>query len=509
MTDSSLSPGARRWLLLAACLTAVLIPLCFTGPAVVLPAISQALGGSAVELGWITNGYILAYGSAMMAAGSLADIHGRKRVWLVGLVLFAGVTLLIPFAPSVLGFDLLRVLQGLGGSAAFAGAMAALAQEFHGPIRTRVFSLLGTTFGLGLAFGPLLAGLLSDGLGWRMVFLLPALFGVIGALLVALCARESRDPAAQGVDWPGAVSFTAMLTLFTCGTLLAPERGWSHPLVQGLLWSSLVLLVAFILIERRVPRPMLELGLFRRAQFAGVQLLGASPAFAFVVLIVLLPGRFIGVDGLGAVAAGQLMIALSGPLLVVPVMAALLSRWFTAGLLSALGLVLNAVGLLWMSAALADGPQALIGPMLLVGVGIGLPWGLMDGLAVSVVEKERAGMATGIFNTVRVSGDGVAIALVGALLSALVLTGLPASGASPADLVGVAGHAAMGDLAQAAALLGVERVALQPGYDAAFRTLLQVLATITAATAVLVFALLGKVRTHEPEASVAVSAGQA
>ncbi|MCZ0525361.1 MFS transporter, partial [Escherichia coli] len=77
-----------------------------------------------------------------------------------------------------------------------------------------------------------------------MVFLLPALFGVIGALLVALCARESRDPAAQGVDWPGAISFTAMLTLFTCGTLLAPERGWSHPLVQGLLWGSLVLLVA-------------------------------------------------------------------------------------------------------------------------------------------------------------------------------------------------------------------------------------------------------------------------
>lgn len=500
MTDSSLTAGARRWLLLAACLTAVLIPLCFTGPAVVLPAISQALGGSAAELGWITNGYILAYGSAMMAAGSLADIHGRKRVWRVGLGLFAAVTLVIPLAPTVLVFDLLRVLQGLGGSAAFAGAMAALAQEFHGPIRTRVFSLLGTTFGLGLAFGPLLAGLLSDSLGWRMVFLLPALIGVAGALLVSICARESRDPNAQGLDWPGAISFTAMLTLFTCGTLLAPEHGWSHPLVQVSLWGSLALLVAFVVIERRVARPMLELGLFRRAQFAGVQLLGASPAFAFVVLIVLLPGRFIGADGLSAVQAGQLMIALSAPLLVVPMLAALLSRWFTAGLLSALGLALNALGLLWMSVALASGPQALLLPMLLVGVGIGLPWGLMDGLAVSVVEKERAGMATGIFNTVRVSGDGVAIALVGALLAALVVAALPASGASSAQVIGAAGHAAMGDLARAAALLGVDRAALQPGYDAAFRTLLQVLAAITGLTAMLVFMLLGKVRTHEVEA---------
>ena len=217
--------------------------------------------------------------------------------------------------------------------------------------------------------------------------------------------------------------------------LLAPEHGWSHPLVQVSLWGSLALLVAFVVIERRVARPMLALGLFRRAQFAGVQLLGASPAFAFVVLIVLLPGRFIGADGLSAVQAGQLMIALSAPLLVVPMLAALLSRWFTAGLLSALGLALNALGLLWMSVALASGPQALLLPMLVVGVGIGLPWGLMDGLAVSVVEKERAGMATGIFNTVRVSGDGVAIALVGALLAALVVAALPASGASSAQVI--------------------------------------------------------------------------
>ncbi|BBP85252.1 hypothetical protein PHLH8_48940 [Pseudomonas sp. Pc102] len=270
--------------------------------------------------------------------------------------------------------------------------------------------------------------------------------------------------------------------------------------MQVSLWGSLALLVAFVVIERRVARPMLELGLFRRAQFAGVQLLGASPAFAFVVLIVLLPGRFIGADGLSAVQAGQLMIALSAPLMVVPMLAALLSRWFTAGLLSALGLALNALGLLWMSVALASGPQALLLPMLVVGVGIGLPWGLMDGLAVSVVEKERAGMATGIFNTVRVSGDGVAIALVGALLAALVVAALPASGASSAQVIGAAGHAAMGDLARAAALLGVDRAALQPGYDAAFRTLLQVLAAITGLTAVLVFMLLGKVRTHEVEA---------
>lgn len=217
----------RDWLqLLAACLTGILIPFCFTGPAVVLPSISQELGGTAVQLNWVVNGYILTYGSAMMAAGSLTDTYGRKRVWLVGLALFALVTFAIPLAPTIGWIDGLRLLQGLGGAAAFAGAMSSLAQTFHGPIRTRVFSLLGTTFGIGLAFGPLPAGRLVEVAGWRWVFLATALIGVAGFALVWASATESRNPQATGLDWPGAISFTAALTLFTYGILLEPEEGW-------------------------------------------------------------------------------------------------------------------------------------------------------------------------------------------------------------------------------------------------------------------------------------------
>ncbi|MBO0368109.1 MULTISPECIES: MFS transporter [Pseudomonas] len=495
------STSRRDWLqLLAACLTGVLIPLCFTGPAVVLPSINQELGGSAVQLNWVVNGYILTYGSAMMAAGSLTDTYGRKRVWLIGLALFVLMTGLIALAPTVAWIDGLRLAQGLGGAAAFAGAMSSLAQTFHGPIRTRVFSLLGTTFGIGLAFGPLAAGWLVEMAGWRWVFLATALIGVAGFLLVWVSATESRDPDATGLDWPGALTFTAALSLFTYAILLAPEAGWRSALVLGPLLGSGVLFIVFVRIERRAARPMLDLSLFSSRRFVGVQVLAASPAFFFVTLIVMLPGRFIGIDGLSALAAGQMMIALAAPLLVVPFLAALLSRWFSSGTLSAVGLLLLAVGLVWLAEVLSAGAgPALVAPLVLIGAGVGLPWGLMDGMAVSVVEKQRAGMATGIFNCVRVSADGIAVAVAGALLALLIQDGLfdalPA--ADPAVVLEAANRAALGDLAHASALVNSESALLLSTYDRAFSRILYILAASSLLTALLVLALLGRSRAHE------------
>ena len=497
----------RDWLLLlAACLSGLLIPLCFTGPAVVLPYISLELGGTAVQLNWVVNGYILTYGSAMMAAGSLTDVYGRKRVWMIGLLLFALVTLIIPLAPTTGWIDVLRLLQGIGGAAAFAGAMSSLAQAFHGPIRIRIFSLLGTTFGLGLAFGPLAAGWLVEIAGWRWVFLSTALVALLGGVMVWVSTTESRDPMARGLDWPGAISFTAALALFTYAILLAPEEGWGSFWVLGTLLISVMLFVTFVNIERRVARPMLDLSLFRQTRFVGVQVLAASPAFFFVTLIVMLPGRFIGIDGLGALEAGRMMIALAAPLLVVPLLSAWLTRWFNAGILSCIGLLLVAVGLVWLGQTLANGAgESLILPLILAGVGIGLPWGLMDSMAVSVVEKERAGMATGIFNCVRVSADGIAIAVVSALLAGLIQMGLLNSldMNDSVSVIEAANRIALGDLQQATALLPGERELLLATYDQAFRQVLYMLAVASAATAILVFLLLGRAYSHDSSKSPA------
>lgn len=146
------------------------MPLSFTGPAVALTAIAKDLGGGLVALSWVTNAFMLTFGCSLMLAGALADRFGRKRVFICGLAALALSALLMSAAQDIMSFDAIRALQGISAAAALAGGTASLAQVFNGPERSKAFSLLGTTFGIGLAFGPLLAGTLTQLFGWRALF---------------------------------------------------------------------------------------------------------------------------------------------------------------------------------------------------------------------------------------------------------------------------------------------------------------------------------------------------
>lgn len=483
---------AANGVLAAVCLAALMLPLTFVGVAVATPAIGRELGGSPLALSWTTQAFMLSFGSLLMAAGTLADEFGRKRVFSLGVALFGLTSLALVFVPSLLWLNLLRGAQGLAGAAALAGGSAALAQAFEGRARTRAFSLLGTTFGVGLAFGPILAGVLVEHAGWRGIFVSGALIGGLSLGLGVPRMEESRDPKARGVDWPGTASFTLALVLLTWGILQAPQSGWGTPWVWLLLGAAGLALWLFIVVERRALRPMLDLSLFRYPRFVGVQVLPIATCYCYVVLLILLPIRFIGVEGYGAIDAGLLMLALSAPMLVVPLAAAWLNRWFSAGNLSALGLVLAAGGLFWLSrVAPGQGPGPRVWPLLLIGLGSGLPWGLMDGLSVSVVPRERAGMASGIFSTTRVAGEGIALALVVALLTGLLQQALEAA-ASPGEPVLLAARQlAGGDLAASVASLpGIERQQWQAVYAEAFSRLLQVLMVITLLAALVVRATL-------------------
>lgn len=481
-----------RWLVVAAvCTAGLMMPLSFTGPAIATPAIAHDLGGSTAALGWIVNGFILAFGSFVMAAGTLADRYGRKRIFSIGVGGFALVSMVLGLAPSVLALDLLRVLQGICAGLAMAGGAAAMAQEVSGPARTRAFSLLGTSFGVGLAFGPLWCGFLIEQFGWRAIFLTGTLIALPVLLFGVPRMRETRDPDAVGLDWPGTICFTAMLAALTFGIVEAPLRGWGDPVVLGLLALSALLLALFIQVEHRVRRPMLDLSLFLLPRFVGAQLLPIATALCFVVLLIFLPIRFVGIEQHGELQAGLLMVALSVPMLVVPLGGALLTRWISSATLSAAGLLIAAAGLLWLAQIPLGAPAlSLAGPMLLIGVGTGLPWGLMDDLAVSAVPTERAGMATGIFSTMRVAGEAVILAIVGAVLSLQTrsaLTGLSVGDAS-AD---VANRLVAGDLTQAAGLVpALDPLLLRDAYGAAFQDVLLALAAGTVIAALLAALLL-------------------
>ncbi|MFW8689292.1 MULTISPECIES: MFS transporter [Mesorhizobium] len=290
MISKTLTGPAERWLvLLSVCLAAMTMPLTFTGPAVALSRIAADLGGRPIALNWVTNAFMLTFGASLMAAGALADNQGRKRVFLAGLCLYVLASLGAMLAPGIVWFDMFRAAQGIGSALAFAGGASALAQEFEGPLRLRAFSFLGTSFGIGLAFGPIASGLLISAFGWRSIFVLVAVLAIASAVLGLRTIRESRDPDATGLDWAGAGTFTIALALLTYGVLQAPQSGWADPLVIGLLAAAALFFAAFVIVERRVRRPMLDLTLFRFPRFVGVQFLAAAPAYGFVVLLVLLP----------------------------------------------------------------------------------------------------------------------------------------------------------------------------------------------------------------------------
>jgi MFS family permease len=489
--------NGNRLILAAICMSALVLPLSFSGGAVATPAIGKELGGTAVQLTWITNAFMLSFGSLLMAAGALADQYGRKRLFAIGMVLFTLTSLALGFVHSVVWLDALRAVQGVAGAAALSAGSAALAQEFEGAARTKAFSMLGTTFGLGLAFGPLVAGMLIEASGWRAIFFLTAAIGVLSLIFGIPRMRETRDPNATGMDWPGTLTFSGMLALFTFGVIQAPESGWSSPLVIGLLVASAALLFAFVAVERRVARPMLDLSLFRYPRFVGVQMLPIGTCYCYIVLVVMLPLRFIGVEGYSEINAGWLMLALSAPMLIIPATAATLTRWISPGILSGVGFLIAAAGLQWLGAAgVGGGPVSVMLPMLVIGIGAGLPWGLMDGLSVSVVPKERAGMATGIFNTARVAGEGITLAIVSAMLAALSQGWLrdAAQASMPAArLSEAAQRLATGDVANAAAVLPeLGRAAMVAAYGDAFHVLLHILTVITVLSALAAFGFLGR-----------------
>ena len=312
-------------------------PLVFTGPAISTPAVGRDLGGDQSALGWIVNAYAIAFGGCVMAAGAIGDQIGRKRCFVAGLWTFIVTSLLIGLSPNLLLLNLLRAVEGLGGALVLTSATSLLAQEFEGAQRTRAFSFLGTAFGVGLAFGPMASGFLIERLGWRALYFAIALIAVLILLLGTRRIRESRDPAAQGIDWPGTLLFTAALVALTFGIVRGPQDGWTSPRVLSLLVGTAVLLAAFVAVESRRPRPMLELSLFRYPRFIGVQLLPVATGFSFIALIVYLPIWFIVIQGRDAFTAGLAILPLTAPMLVVPLLAGRMAQHVSPGLLSGIG----------------------------------------------------------------------------------------------------------------------------------------------------------------------------
>lgn len=435
----------KWWTLIAVSVATFMLLLDITVVNVALPSIREDLGASFSDLQWVVDAYALTLAALVLTAGSLADRFGRRRLFVAGLTIFSAASLLCALAPDPTFLNLARAVQGVGGAVMFAVSLALIAQEFPaGRERGMAMGVYGSTIGVAVAVGPLVGGALTDGLGWESIFYINVPVGILAIVMTLLRVRESRDPHATSVDWPGVATFSVALFALVFALVRGNDEGWGSTLIVALLAAAGVLMAAFVAIERRVAEPMLPLGLFRRPAFTGVQLAAFAVSGSLFSLFLYLSLYLQNGLGYTPFETGVRYLPVTvASFVAAPIAGMLLSR-VPARIMMSGSLAVAGAGLLLMAGVEAgDDWTTLLAGFLLAGAGVGFLNPVIADVALSVVPKERSGMAAGINDTFRQVGVAVGIAVWGAIfvsrgadkVSELAAGTPAASGERPRQLV--------------------------------------------------------------------------
>src|SRR6201989_312286 len=262
----------RKWrVLIVVCVAVFMLLLDITVVNVALPQIDKDLNTSFTDLQWVVDAYALTLAATMLNAGSLGDLLGRKRVFLIAIALFTVASALCGAAQSPLWLILARAAQGIGGAGMFAVSLAIISQEFFGRERGTAFGIWGATVGAAVAIGPLVGGALTTYVGWRGIFFVNVPIGIACVAVGMRVLHETRDDQAGRFDAPGLVTLTGGLFALVLGLLRGSDWGWSSGRVIGLFAAATVLLVSFAFVELRQESPMLDSRLFKVPAFTGGQ----------------------------------------------------------------------------------------------------------------------------------------------------------------------------------------------------------------------------------------------
>jgi EmrB/QacA subfamily drug resistance transporter len=413
----------KWWTLIAVSVAIFMLLLDITVVNVALPDIQSSLGSSFSDLQWVVNAYSLTLAAFLLTAGAVADLVGRRRVFVTGLIVFTASSAACGLAGSPLELNLFRAVQGTGGAMMFATSLALIASAFHGKERGLAFGVYGGVIGAAVAVGPVVGGLITSGIGWEWIFFINVPIGIGAVLLTLSQVEESRDPDARGVDWIGLITFSGSLFLLVFALVQGNEKGWGSTEILSFLSASAVLFAVFILAERAQARPMLDLTLFRRRAFTGASIVAFCISASMFSMFLYLTLYIQDVLGYGPLAAGVRFLPITLLSFAVAPISGRLSVRVPIRLLLGVGLLLVSIGLLTMTAVDASsGWTTLVPGFVLAGAGIGLINPPLASTAVGVVHHSRSGMASGINNTFRQVGIATGIAGLGAIFQHEVTT---------------------------------------------------------------------------------------
>jgi EmrB/QacA subfamily drug resistance transporter len=426
--------------LAAVCLSAIMLGLEITSIPTILPTLERILSADFKQLQWIMNAYTIAMCSFLVAMGALADRFGRKRIFIIGIVIFGIASLICGLATSAPLLIAARFLQGTSAAGMLACQVAVLSHQFRdGPERGRAFAWWGIVFGLGLGFGPIVGGAIVAFLSWKWVFLVHVVLALLTVAFARLGVVESSDPHEGKIDIGGMI--TLPVSVFGLVYTITQGQGLSFDSFAGIAVPavSVISFILFIFIENRAVRPIFDFKAFRVRNFSGA-LLGASGMnFSFWPFIIYFPIYLQAVLGYNSVMAGLTVLAYTLPTIIVPPYAERLLLKRGPNLVIPLGLFTIAAGfiLLHLIATTDYASWATLLPgCLLAGIGLGLTNTPVTNTTTGSLPPERAGMASGMEFSARMISLAINIAVMGFVLvkgvSTSLMDALPQNSLAPA-----------------------------------------------------------------------------
>ena len=382
---------------------------------VALPSIGADLEFSQDNLSWVVNAYTLVFGGFLLLGGRMADLLGRRRLFIAGLVLFGVASLLGGLASTEGQLIAARALQGLGGALVSPAALSILTTTFaEGAERNKALGVWGAVAGSGGAVGVLLGGILTDGLGWEWVLFVNVPITIAAAALAPGILPESKNPSTGRFDIAGAVTITAGLSLLVYALVDANDAGWGSGQTLVLILGALVLIGAFIVTEMRTPAPLVPFAIFRNRTLTGANVtavLVAMSLFSMFFFISLYMQQVLGYD---ALKAGLSYLPLAGGIIVSAGIASALTTRLGFKPVLASGLVLVAGGLFWFSNVDANGTYVgdVLFPSLLAAVGLGFAFVPLTIASVAGTKPDEAGLASGLINTSQQVGGALGLAIL-------------------------------------------------------------------------------------------------
>jgi EmrB/QacA subfamily drug resistance transporter len=417
------APENRKWWTLGAVAFGLfMIMLDNTIVNVALPAIQSDLDIGISELEWVFNGYALTFGVLMLTGGKLADLLGRRRIFIVGLVIFTGASLACGLASSAGLLIGARVVQGVGSALMNPATLSIITATFPPRQRGMAIGIWAGVSAMALAIGPLVGGLITEHISWNWIFFINVPIGVLAIVVTRLVVAESRDTSAeQRLDLPGLLSSAIALFALTYGLIEANTYGWTSGRILGLFAVALVGLAVFIVLELRQRAPMLDLSLFKNSTFAGanaVMMLVGLAMFGVFFFISLFMQNILGYSAIQAGASFLPMTVLI--ILIAPVAGKFSdrvgSRWLMGG-----GMILLSVSLFLFSRLDAASDFWNILPGLIVGgIGMGLVMTPTTAAAMGSVAVDKAGVGSAVLNSMRQVGGSLGIAVIGAIVASQV-----------------------------------------------------------------------------------------